>query len=76
MTSFDVRINDFYEAAKDHYDFIIERSIDHLNWRHCDPRARDFNVKQAEDNEGNIQGYTVLATTRWKTDYLIRCVVD
>lgn len=76
VTCFDERINEFYEAAKDHYDFIVERSMEYLNWRHCDPRAGDFTVKQAEDTEGNIQGYTVLATTRSKTDYPVGCVVD
>lgn len=76
VTIFDERINEFYEAAMDHYDFIVERSMEHLNWRYCDPRAGDFIVKQAEDTEGNIQGYTVLATTRSRTDYPIGCVVD
>lgn len=76
VTCFDERINEFYEAAKDHYDFIVERSMEYLNWRHCDPRAGDFTVKQAEDTEGNIQGYTILATTRSKTDYPVGCVVD
>jgi GNAT superfamily N-acetyltransferase len=40
------------------------------------PPAEDFAVKQANDNEGKILGYTVLATTRSETDYLVRCVVD
>ena len=56
---FDERVDTFWDEIKDHYDFIIERSRDHLNWNYCDPRGGNHKVKLAEE-EGRILGYTVL----------------
>jgi len=55
---------------------MVVRDAEWLNWRHCDPRGGDFTVKQAEDSEGNIQGYIVLTITRTTLDYPTGCVVD
>jgi len=63
---FDKDIDDFWEEVSKHYDFIIERKRDYLNWRYCDTRAGDFVVKQAEE-DGRILGYVVLRINRYLT---------
>jgi len=72
---FDERIDDFWRTVSEHYDFIIERRRDYLNWRFCDPRAGEFMIRQAEEN-GNILGYSVLNINKYHEDYPIGYIVD
>jgi len=75
IRSFDDRVNIFWDEIKDHYDFIVERDRDYLNWRYCDPRGGDYVVKQAEDN-GRVLGYSILRVNKYKKDYPIGYIVD
>jgi hypothetical protein len=75
MTHFDERIESFWEEIKDHYNFIIERSRDYLNWRYCDLRGGDYLVKIAQ-TDTKILGYMVLRINRYQIDYPIGYVVD
>lgn len=59
ISEFDDRANTFWNEIKDHYDFIVERTREHLNWNYCDPRGGNFTVKLAEE-EGRMLGYIVL----------------
>lgn len=59
ISEFDVRVDTFWDDVKDHYDFIVERTREHLNWNYCDPRGGNFIVKLAEEN-GRMLGYIVL----------------
>ena len=73
--SFDSRIDEFWDRVSSHYEFIVERKRDYLNWRYCDPRSGGFVVKQAE-GDGHILGYSVLRINRYKTDYPVGYIVD
>lgn len=75
ISRFDERINGFWNLASNHYDFIVERRMDYLNWRFCDPRAGKFVIKQAEEN-GYILGYSILSINSSIEDYPIGYIVD
>ncbi len=57
-STFDERIDAFWQEASMPYDFAIVRDREYLNWRFCDPRAGSFTVRQAEE-ERAIGGYAV-----------------
>lgn len=76
VNRFDDRIDIFWEEATGLYDFILERKRDYLNWRYCDPRAGDFVVKQVEDDDGRLLGYSVLRINRYRDEYPIGYIVD
>jgi GNAT superfamily N-acetyltransferase len=77
IQEFDERINSFWEKIRDNYNFIIEKNVEYLNWRYCDPRSSimgRYLVKQAvQDDE--ILGFIVLET-REKDDYSEGYIVD
>jgi hypothetical protein len=58
VTHFDDSMRTFWNQVKDHFNLIIERSIEHLNWRYCDPRAGNIKVNQVVE-DGEILGYIV-----------------
>jgi GNAT superfamily N-acetyltransferase len=59
ISEFDDRADSFWNEVKDHYDFIVERTREHLNWNYCDPRGGNFIVMLAEEEE-RMLGYIVL----------------
>lgn len=75
VEAFDDKIDEFWEEISPHYDFIVERRKDYLNWKYCDPQVDDFVVKKYEEN-GRIIGYMVLRINRYQKDYPIGYVVD
>lgn len=72
---FDNRIDSFCREILNNYDFIFVRHREYLNWRFCDPRAGDFVVRQAEENE-DVVGYSILRINKYKKDYPIGYIVD
>ena len=76
ISHFDDRIDLFWQEVANHYDFIVERCIDYLNWRYCDLRAGEYVVNQAEDAENRVLGFCVLRINRGREDYPIGYVVD
>jgi hypothetical protein len=75
VDDFDERIDDFWEEISNHYEFIVERRRDYLNWRYCDPRAGNFIVKQAE-KDGRILGYSVLKINKIRNAYPVGFIID
>ena len=75
IKKFDPRINVFWKKIRDHYDFIIERTMDYLNWRYCDENGGSYFVIQVEDNE-IVVGYAVLRVNKLRDGYPIGTVVD
>ena len=75
IKSFDDRIKVFWDEIKDHYNFIIERNKNYLNWRYCDSRGGKYIVKIAENN-GRILGYSVIRINKYKTEYPTGYIVD
>lgn len=72
---FDDRIDEFWKRISEDYSFILKRSRNYLNWRYCDPRAGDFVVKQAEEDD-RILGYSVIKINKYLRDYPVGFVVD
>ena len=62
-TSFDSRIDAFWEEASKPFDFIVVRTRDYLNWRYCDVRSGISEVLIAEQ-DGLVIGYAALRVTR------------
>ena len=59
LDQFDKRVNLLWDAVKENYCFIAERTAEYLNWRYRDPRGGVYTVKQAvQDDE--MLGYIVL----------------
>jgi len=75
IKKFDERINTSWEIVRGHFDFIIERKQDYLNWRYCDPRAGDYAVLQAASGE-EVLGFIVLRINRYDEDYPEGVIVD
>lgn len=75
IAAFDNSINVFWGEIKNHYDFIVERSRDYLNWRYFDARGGDYLVKIAE-TDSKILGYVVLRINKLQKDYPLGYVVD
>jgi GNAT superfamily N-acetyltransferase len=71
---FDSKIVGFLEKVNEYYDFIMHRTRDYLNWRYCDPRAGNYNVRVAEEN-GHIIGYGVFRINKLE-DYHTGYIVD
>ncbi len=75
VTSFDARYDEFWERISPHYQLIIRRDSDFLNWRYADERAGDFRVICAQD-EQRLIGYIVLRINRHDANYPEAFVVD
>jgi hypothetical protein len=58
VTMFDSRANDFWEENHEHYDFIVERDQDSLNYRYCDPRSGNYHIK-AIFSDSLMRGFCV-----------------
>jgi hypothetical protein len=65
----------FWEQVKKDYGFIIERNRGYLNWRYCDIRGGDFDVKMAMDGS-DVIGYCVNRVNRYREEYPVGFVVD
>jgi len=72
---FGSQIDVFWDKVRDDYDFIIERKRSYLNWRYCDRRAGDFDVKLAMDGS-EVIGFCVNRVNRYRREYPIGFVVD
>ncbi len=75
LDGFDERADVFWKEVSAHYDYIIVRDGDFLNWRFSDPRAGDFSIRCVEDGE-RLLGYCVLKINRARESYPIGYIVD
>jgi hypothetical protein len=75
ISKFSVEINEFWENVKDDYDFIVEKTMDYLNWRYCDPRGGNYKTLLARD-ESQILGYIVYKLNRYREDYPIGYIME
>ena len=73
---FDESINQFWDRIKANYDFIVERRMEYLNWRYCDPRLSGFNIEFALNGNDMVLGYIVYKVNRYNEDYPIGYIVD
>jgi hypothetical protein len=75
IKEFDHRIDGFWSNVAAHHKLIIQRDRDYLNWRYCDPRGGEYDVRIAEA-DGRIHGYIVLRVNRYVQNYPTGCIVD
>jgi len=75
IKTFSKLADSFWGAVKDHYDFIIERGSEHLNWRYIDLRAGKFLIRSIVEDE-KLLGYCVLSVNRALPDYPAGYIVD
>jgi len=75
ITIFDSSFEDFWKKIEPHYQFIVERTTDYLNWRYCDIRGGKYLITAAFE-EKKALGYIVLRINRKKTNYPIGWIVD
>lgn len=73
---FDESVNQFWNKIKGNYDFIVERRMEYLNWRYCDPRLFGFKVNIAVDDNDMVLGYIIYKINRYNEDYSIGYIVD
>ena len=72
---FNERYDVFWNQVKSSYDFIVERTPSHLNWRYCDSRAGSFEIIQATRDEVVI-GYIVMRINRFQQEYPVGYIMD
>jgi predicted N-acetyltransferase YhbS len=75
ITRFGVEINRFWEQVKDGYDFMVEKTMDYLNWRYCDPRGGVYKVLLAKD-EGQVIGFIVSKVNRYREEYPVGYIME
>ena len=75
VTKFDDRINIFYDKIKSRHYFLVNKTIDYMNWRYCDKRGGNLKVWIAEKND-EIVGYLVLKTNNINADYPEGYIMD
>jgi GNAT superfamily N-acetyltransferase len=70
---FDARIDVFWEKARTQFNFVIEKTYDHLSWRY-QPALSDYIIIQAVKND-EVLGFAVLEYKR-EDDYLEGYITD
>jgi hypothetical protein len=72
---FDDRITEFWSRIKDHYNYIVEKTMDYLNWRYCDIRGGKYKIKIIKEND-SILGYMVLSIRKSDINYPEGYIID
>ncbi len=75
LHSFDHRFQSFLNELMTEHQYIVERSINYLNWRYCDPRSGEFIVKTAEENN-KIVGFITFTINKIRKEYPIGVILD
>jgi GNAT superfamily N-acetyltransferase len=75
VSRFDEKIQPFWEKIQNDYDFILEKSVEHLNWRYCDPRGGSYKVFTAEE-DGELLGYIVICVTWRYTEHPVGYIME
>ncbi|MCX6653864.1 MAG: hypothetical protein NTY03_01950, partial [Candidatus Bathyarchaeota archaeon] len=75
ISTFDERIDNFYDKVKPNYYFIVEKTMKHMNWRYCDKRGGDYKVWIAEKND-EIIGYLVLRINNLDKNNPVGYIID
>jgi hypothetical protein len=61
--------------VKEGYVFIVEKTMDYLNWRYCDPRGGFYKALLARD-EGQVLGYIVYKMNRYREEYPVGNIME
>ena len=75
IKKFDERFNGFWEKASPHYDFIVMRDAEWLNWRYCDPRTCEYQITIAEKDSEPV-GYCVFTINDYNPEYPVGYIVE
>lgn len=76
VNEFGEGIASFLNKISNHHNFMVQKSMNYMNWRYCDPRAGNFLVRQIDGENNEILGYCVLSENRTHKGYTIGYVVD
>ncbi len=72
---FDEEFEPFLNRISQHYNFIVDRNIEFLNWRYCDPRAGEHIIKKVLEDD-TIVGYSVLCIEKTDTGHTYGKILD
>jgi hypothetical protein len=75
VKGFDERIEGLWEKTAPHYDFIVRRDAQYLNWRCADPRAGQHEIWLAEEDD-QVLGFCVVYINRYREKYPVAYVMD
>jgi predicted N-acetyltransferase YhbS len=73
--AFDEKMKTFWENMMNNYDFIIEKSKEHLNWRYHDPRGGNYEVFTAEE-QNILLGYIALRVNRVNPNHPVGYIME
>ena len=65
VSSFDERINDFWERVRNDFPTMVVRNQEYLNWRYANIPDIDYAIYLAE-KEDQILGYMVIKCEKWR----------
>ena len=68
-------VSTFMESVCEHYDFILDRRPEFLNWRYCDKRGGDYQVDLVLRG-GEVKGYCVYRINSLRMDYPEGYILD
>jgi GNAT superfamily N-acetyltransferase/ribosomal protein S18 acetylase RimI-like enzyme len=75
IETFDERMDLFWDTMSKHYEFIMFRDREYLNWRYCDSRAGNFRVTIATEGD-KVLGFCVTYVNFDLDDYPIGYIAD
>ncbi len=70
VTSFDERLNEFWNKIAPQYPIIVVKDSDYLNWRYINVPGRSYVVYVAESRK-IIQGFVVFRCTHWQNTKVV-----
>lgn len=73
--AFGADMDQFWEKLAPHYNFIVMRDREYLNWRYCDPRAGEYHIKLAME-AGEVVGFIVYQFFKYENRYLTGRIID
>ena len=74
-TKFGVETEALWEQVSKYYDFMLKRDGSYLNWRYCDSRGGDFQIRKAYERDV-LLGYCVFKANRFREEYPVGYVLD
>lgn len=75
VKSFGVDIDHFWEKISQQYIFVVKKDREYLNWRYCDPRAGEYRIKMAV-NDDEVLGFIVYQVFKYENKYQTGRIID
>ena len=75
INQFDDKVDVFLNKISPHYNFIILRDKEYLNWRYCDQRGGEYLVNQIKENN-EVLGYNILRINKRNPKNPLGYIID